>query len=109
MSFEFLRREQDDGITEGEQRDRADDQSHESRARIALVIVHNVVVGRVIVCHVDSGLEVQVLAASVTRTEFITSFCVIFFMCSSPFTTLPKTVCTPLRCLVFVSLSTMKN
>src|SRR6185437_927684 len=49
------------------------------------------------------------VAVSVTRTLFITSFCRICRTSSSPCVTLPNTVCTPFRCLVFFSSRTMKN
>lgn len=47
--------------------------------------------------------------ALVTLALVTVSFWLIFGTTSPPSITFPKTVCTPFRCLVFCSLSTMKN
>jgi hypothetical protein len=94
MAIEFRVGHLDDGVHEDEQNDRAENETHEGGACIGFVFWG----------HSDKGY-----LDSSTRTLFITSLGRICFMASSPFTTFPNTVCTPLRCRVFASLSTMKN
>src|SRR3954463_9651152 len=65
----------------------------------------------------ERGAEIRLLLcrhhlapASLDTLAFVTvSFWAILGTTSMPSTTFPNTVCTPFRCLVFCSLSTMKN
>ena len=100
--------ERHDRADQREQDDHPDDETDECRAGVASV-------GRVgDVRRVRRMLRVrhELLVRRVrqaTRTLLIVSFFWIFFMTSTPSTTLPKTVCTPFRCRQFAELSTMKN
>ncbi len=100
-------RQLDDREQNDEQHDGADDQAEVGRSRVGakgmrlgLMFAHRIRCLYSLTCS-------RVYAF--TRTEFMTSFFCSFFITSSPFVILPKTVCTPFRCRAFSSLSTMKN
>src|SRR6476661_7711099 len=83
-----------------EHRDPPDDQPHEPRLLVARQWCGHFAPR----CRKENRRRPQA-----TRTFVIVSSFVIFFITSSPCVILPNTVCTPLRCRVLSSLSTMKN
>src|SRR6185436_6327683 len=86
-------RQQHDRGQDQEQRHCAEDQTREGRAQIGFLLGRH---------HLAPG-------PSETLAFDKVSFWLIFGTTSSPSITFPNTVCTPFRCLVFCSFSTMKN
>src|SRR5581483_6587212 len=92
LALVMLVRDDDDGVEEREEHDRAEDEARVGGTRV----------GPAARCDV-------VVFAHATLTLVMWSSCLICRMTSSPCVILPKTVCLPLRCRVLPSSSTMKN
>jgi hypothetical protein len=91
VALELSGRELNDRVDDHQERQRAADEPHERCTRVRLVIVSHVVMMHEETWKREWKSVGRVYTTS-TRTEFITSFCLICFMCSRPFTIFPNTV-----------------